>query len=198
MSSLYRSAISSRIAKLPQLPPIDGPEDDDEGEENDALGALPTPVPAPGLGPPAMPRRTPAASRSRFTKSTPNPAFAPISASAYFSQALQVSVKSTQSDVRIYYTPPAALSIESSVMICHHGAGYSGLSFACFAKEVLEMTQGECGVLALDARRHGRTTCSDPNGSDENLSVEVLTNDLVELLKEVFPDPAASPSFVVS
>ena len=40
-------------------------------------------------------------------------------------------------------------------MICHHGAGYSGLTFACFAKEVTDMTKGECGVLALDARRHG-------------------------------------------
>jgi protein phosphatase methylesterase 1 len=40
-------------------------------------------------------------------------------------------------------------------MVCHHGAGTSGLSFACFAKEVSDMTKGECGVLALDARRHG-------------------------------------------
>jgi len=40
-------------------------------------------------------------------------------------------------------------------MVCHHGAGYSGLSFACFAGEVREMTKGECGVLALDARGHG-------------------------------------------
>lgn len=40
-------------------------------------------------------------------------------------------------------------------MVCHHGAGTSGLSFACFAKEVTDMTKGECGVLALDARRHG-------------------------------------------
>lgn len=41
-------------------------------------------------------------------------------------------------------------------MICHHGAGYSGLSFACFAKEITDTTKGECGVLAIDARRHGK------------------------------------------
>ena len=40
-------------------------------------------------------------------------------------------------------------------MVFHHGAGYSGLSFACLAKEITEMTKGECGVLSLDARRHG-------------------------------------------
>ena len=41
-------------------------------------------------------------------------------------------------------------------MVCHHGAGYSGLSFACFAKEVTDLTNGNCGVLALDARQHGK------------------------------------------
>lgn len=41
-------------------------------------------------------------------------------------------------------------------MICHHGAGYSGLSFACFAKEITDTSKGECGVLAMDARRHGK------------------------------------------
>lgn len=40
-------------------------------------------------------------------------------------------------------------------MICHHGAGYSGLSFACFAKEIAAVAKGECGILAFDARRHG-------------------------------------------
>lgn len=55
--------------------------------------------------------------------------------------------------MRIYHTPaPAA---DGTVMICHHGAGYSGLSFACFAKEVAALSNGECGVMAFDARRHG-------------------------------------------
>ncbi len=41
-------------------------------------------------------------------------------------------------------------------MICHHGAGYGGLSFACMAKEVQDLSNGECGILAPDARRHGK------------------------------------------
>jgi protein phosphatase methylesterase 1 len=53
----------------------------------------------------------------------------------------------------VYYTPPKFA--DGAVMVCHHGAGTSGLSFACFAKEVTDMTKGECGVLAVDARRHG-------------------------------------------
>ena len=56
-------------------------------------------------------------------------------------------------DFRIYHTP--APGVDGTVMVCHHGAGYSALSFACFAKEVSALSKGECGVLALDARRHG-------------------------------------------
>jgi len=41
-------------------------------------------------------------------------------------------------------------------MVCQHGAGFSGLSFACMAKEITDLSKGECGVMALDARRHGK------------------------------------------
>jgi protein phosphatase methylesterase 1 len=39
------------------------------------------------------------------------------------------------------------------ILISYHS--YSGLTFACLAKEVVELSKGECGVLAFDARRHG-------------------------------------------
>lgn len=95
-------------------------------------------------------------------------------------------------------------------MVCHHGAGTSGLSFACFAKEVTDLTKGECGVLAVDARRHGTQvevplrasltvlpgkTTSEEN--DENLAIDVLTLDFCELIQTLFSDPAKSPSFLV-
>ena len=52
MSDLYRSAISARLAKLPQDLPLnsDGDEDNEEGEGADTVGALP----GSGMGPPAM------------------------------------------------------------------------------------------------------------------------------------------------
>lgn len=139
----------ARISKLPSLP--SGPEDDEEDEEEsgDSLGALPGALPGSGLGPPARPAHT---ARTHL-KRAPNPAFAPISAEGYFSSAAQVAVPSRNLDARVYYTPPAFA--DGTVLVCHHGAGYSGLSFACFAREVGSMTRGECGVLALDARRHG-------------------------------------------
>lgn len=100
-------------------------------------------------------------------------------------------------------------------MVCHHGAGTSALSFACFAKEVSDMSKGECGVLALDARRHGASifisaelghralncilgkTKSTSEKPDSDLSISVLTSDLFALLQTLYPDPSTTPTFIV-
>ena len=95
------------------------------------------------------PSRTPRAPR----KHAPNPALTPISASGFFDQAMQVAVPASDLDVRAYYTTPKFE--DGTVMVCHHGAGYSGLTFACMAKEVTDMSKGECGVLSYDCRGHG-------------------------------------------
>lgn len=79
--------------------------------------------------------------------------YAPISAEGFFEQAVEVEVAATHLNMRVYYTPPPAA--DGTVMVCHHGAGYSALSFACFAKEVQRISEQKCGILALDARRHG-------------------------------------------
>lgn len=67
---------------------------------------------------------------------------------------MQVSVPTSDLDFRVYYSPPKFE--DGTVIICHHGAGYSGLTFACMAKEITDMSKGECGVLAYDCRGHGR------------------------------------------
>ena len=66
---------------------------------------------------------------------------------------MQVTGPHLDLDIRAYYTPPKFEG--GTVMVCHHGAGYSGLSFACVAKEVTDMSRGECGVLSYDCRGHG-------------------------------------------
>ncbi|KAA1467211.1 protein phosphatase methylesterase [Dentipellis sp. KUC8613] len=197
MSDLHRSAMHARIAKLPRIPPAHAPppagptdEDGDEEaeEEADSLGALPS-----SMGPP------PSRARAR-PRRTPNPAFSPISASTYFADAVQVAVPASHLDMRVYYTPPRVPADDDStgsVMVCHHGAGFSALSFACLAKEVGRATAGECGVLALDARRHAGKTMPTDGSSDEDLSLDVLVADLTNLLKAVFPDPAAAPTFLL-
>ena len=99
-------------------------------------------------------------------------------------------------------------------MICHHGAGYSGLSFACLAKEITEMTKGECGVLSLDARRHGNKCTLDcshkksllnkisgkttsTEAADSDLSIDVLVADFCEMIQILFRDPSNCPTLLV-
>ncbi|KAI5886219.1 protein phosphatase methylesterase [Schizophyllum commune H4-8] len=223
MSDLYRSAMSARIAKLPpDLPPGDDfvtrapgfgdgvnrapafDDDDDEEFETDGLGDLPNS----GLGPPAVPpnphlqrldprarNQNPTYNKRNTREHKPNPAFAPLSAAGLFAESAQIPLPDRGLDMRVYYT--AAGSPTGPLLVAHHGAGYSGLSFACFAGEITSTTRGELGVLALDARRHGKTTSLvDPE--PEDLSITTLVDDLVALLTTMFPDPARAPGFLLT
>jgi protein phosphatase methylesterase 1 len=144
---------------------------------------------------------------------TPNADFAPISAAGLFDAANQISVSAAGGqltlDMRVYYTPPS--KAHGTLMVCHHGAGYGGLSFACLAREVTAMTHGELGVMAFDARRHGegepllewcdshkkfkgKTTSS---GDDTDLSIDTLVTDFVALLEATFTERATAPHLLV-
>src|SRR5579872_5874671 len=126
MSNLYRSAIHARLSKLPPMPPPEELEGgDEEEEEADTLGSLPSMSPPPV----SLPK---SGSGSSSTKQSRLDAYKPISASGYFDQALEINVPSAQLNFRAYYTPPKGK--DGTVFVCHHGAGYSALSFACFAK----------------------------------------------------------------
>lgn len=78
------------------------------------------------------------------------------------------------STFRVYYTPPSKGKASAAtsngtlddagedddeespvVYVCHHGAGYSAMSFALLSKELVEISEGKAGVLALDCRGHG-------------------------------------------
>ena len=132
---------------------------------------------------------------NRTQRSPNNETFKPISASSYFDQAIEVSVPESDLKFRVYYTPPR--SDNGTVLVCHHGAGYSGLSFSCLAKEVVQCSGGDCGVLSIDCRGHGRTTRISGEPAEEDLTIETLTNDLVNLLSRVFSNPANAPSILV-
>ncbi|KAF7375637.1 Protein phosphatase methylesterase 1 [Mycena sanguinolenta] len=191
MSDLLRSTMAARLAKLPlDLPPQSVDEQDEldseEAEAGDSLGALYS-----GLGPPAVPRQ--GGSKSRTVR-VPNPDFAPISGADYFSEALQVAVPTRQLDCRVYYTPPK--SEDGTVLVCHHGAGYAALSFACLAKELVGMSRGQVGVLSADARRHGKTKTTAEK-EDENLDIGILVEDFVCTISAVWKEPAAAPTLLL-
>lgn len=165
---------------------------DEEEEEEDGLGDLP-PVRIPGAG---STRSHP--TQGNATRVSRTQDFSPISASTFLAQAVQVSVPDSGLEFRVYYTPPTAKGPEGTVLVCHHGAGYSGLSFACFAQEVTNMSRGELGMLIMDARGHGKTAPLDPSEPNADvLDLSVLAADFVNLLSTLFPNPAEAPSLIL-
>lgn len=83
----------------------------------------------------------------------------------------------------VYTTPPTA---KGPLLVTHHGAGSSGLSFALFASEVRKALPN-AGVLSLDARGHGETVIEklEPRNCNAtlDLSLEILSHDLLEVIQ---------------
>ena len=81
-----------------------------------------------------------------------------------------------------YIIPPTA---KGPLLVTHHGAGSSGLSFALFACEIRKALPN-AGVLSLDARGHGETFVEllGDQGNNENLdlSLETLSQDLLNVI----------------
>lgn len=143
----------------------------------------------------------------------PNAMFSPVSAAGFFDQASQVSVVASGLEYRVYYSPPKYA--DGTVIVCHHGAGWSALTFAHFSKEVKSSSQGECGILAFDCRGHGmpagrhsvavtdinaktgKTTSTAASSKPADMSINVLTTDLVNLVTTTFPDVKEAPTLLV-
>ena len=72
------------------------------------------------------------------------------------------------------------------LLVTHHGAGSSGLSFALFASEICKAIP-KCGVLSLDARGHGETIVDQTEQKSEdpnmNLTLETLGQDLFDVIQ---------------
>ncbi|CAO1624688.1 unnamed protein product [Sympodiomycopsis kandeliae] len=72
-----------------------------------------------------------------------------------------------------------------TMILFHHGAGFSALSFALAAKEITAQTNGSIGVMSFDCRGHGRTV--HPDGQDLNMSLDRLTQDAIGVLERLYP-----------
>ncbi|KAG6901734.1 hypothetical protein C0995_008388 [Termitomyces sp. Mi166 len=153
---------SARVPKLPSLPHSNEEDEDHENEEAANRADTPNQLVYPILN--AHPYLPPHTSNRLF----------------------RLLLRRAGFDFRIYYTPPAFT--DGTVMICHHSLR---ADLRVFRKEITDMTKGECGVLAIDVRRHGKTTPTSDH-SDEDLSIEVPIQDLMEVTRKIFPDPARS------
>jgi protein phosphatase methylesterase 1 len=111
---------------------------------------------------------------------------APLPWDDFFSQELFFEQKTPSETINhhVYLTPPTATG---PLIVTHHGAGSSGLSFAAFTQELLKILP-TAGVLSLDARGHGRTTTTTSSGGappTQDLSLTTLAEDLAFVVNAV-------------
>jgi hypothetical protein len=137
----------------------------------------------------------------------------PLSGSDYFAQALSVRPPGSDTTFRVYHTPAQPRDGSNGILfVFHHGLGYSGLSFACAARELAALCRGECGFLALDCRGHGpydslaleetlifggRMTGKTEGEEQYSLTLDRMSNDLVDVLRELLPDRATAPKVLL-
>ncbi|XP_056646096.1 protein phosphatase methylesterase 1 isoform X1 [Diorhabda sublineata] len=110
---------------------------------------------------------------------TPVKNYTPIKWTEYFEK--QETVEITSGKFHIY-----TKGFEGPILLCLHGGGYSGLTWALFAEEVSKLIN--CRVIAIDLRGHGNTSTIN----DADLSLEMLSQDVVEIaskLTETNPSP---------
>lgn len=79
----------------------------------------------------------------------------------------------------VYYDPPATGS--ESIIVLHHGAGSSAMSWALCAKEIRSQLP-KSGILSVEAREHGSVVWHDDGTVDNNLEIDVLAQDLVRMI----------------
>ncbi|KAG9517787.1 protein phosphatase methylesterase 1, partial [Aureobasidium melanogenum] len=119
-------------------------------------------------------------SESSISSPTPNPW------SKYFEQELFLDSKteSQHAKYHVYLTPPRDPA-KGPLFICHHGAGATGMSFACFAAAVRKEMPG-AGICSLEAREHGSAVFA-PSSNEEVLdfSIETLVADTLAMIEGV-------------
>ena len=108
----------------------------------------------------------------------------PLPWNDYFTHELYLGLARPSENItyHAYLTPPAA---KGPLLVTHHGAGSSGLSFALFAMEVRKVLPS-VGILSIDARGHGETVVekpkSQPTDAIVDLSLETLSQDLLDVI----------------
>ncbi|ETI28525.1 hypothetical protein G647_00975 [Cladophialophora carrionii CBS 160.54] len=186
MSDLQRSFARTHLSRLPPEPPTSL---DEQAEQEDDVGDLRPGSPNDSSSSASSTSSTgtivPSPSRNLFEKPRRSRT-APLPWDDFFTQELAFERKTPAEIIHhhVYLAPPSA---SGPLIVTHHGAGSSGLSFAAFAAELLKVLPN-AGVLSLDARGHGQTTITTSSGSlppSQDLSLPTLAEDLAFVVNAV-------------
>jgi protein phosphatase methylesterase 1 len=161
MSDLAKHFAKTKLSSMPPPDPLpeEPPEYEDDSSSASSMSSTGTVIPT----------------------STQRPAPA-IHWSDYFAQEFYIEqdrLGKGHAKFHVYVTPPA--TPKAPVLVLHHGAGSSAMSFALMAKEV-KKAMPELGIIAVEARDHGSVVWDAEGNVDNNLSVELLSQDLVDML----------------
>jgi protein phosphatase methylesterase 1 len=162
MGDLLKSFAKAKLGSLPPELVHQEEQEDDQGDSSSAssMSSTGTVVPSPGHKPaPTL----------------------PLPWSEFFARELYLEKQGEgySAKYHVYVTPPA--TPKDPLLVLHHGAGSSGLSWSLFAVELKRLLP-EAGLLALDARDHGSTVWDSSGVASADLSLSALTQDMVDMI----------------
>lgn len=177
MSDLARSFAKAKLSHMPppsELPIPEDPEDDSSSASS--MSSTGTVIPT------SSQRPAPAINWSdyfdqEFYLETED--LTPSSSASSSSSSSTGTGKANHAKYHVYLTPPRSRT--APLIVLHHGAGSSALSFALCAKELHKMLP-DAGILAVEARDHGSVVWDADGGVDNDLSIDVLSADLVTMI----------------
>ncbi|KAF2096580.1 protein phosphatase methylesteras-like protein 1 [Rhizodiscina lignyota] len=159
MSDLARSFAKTKLTSLPPEAPLAEEEREDDSSSASSMSSVGTIRPSSSHKP---------ANR--------------VSWADFFSQELYLEQKTEKDHAKyhVYYTPPASLKLP--LLVLHHGAGSSGLSFGLFARDFRKLMP-DTGILCLEARDHGSVVWRNDTGDiDTDLSIDTLSQDMADMI----------------
>lgn len=159
MSGIAKSFAKSRLVVFPPESPL--PEDnEDDSSSASSMSSTGT------IRPPASSFRKPAL---------------PVSWTDFFDQELYLEKKSATESAKFHVYVNRPHSPKDALIVLHHGAGSSALSFAlCVA--ALRILLPSTGILAIEAREHGSVVWDADGQVDSRLSIDLLSRDLVDMI----------------
>lgn len=106
----------------------------------------------------------------------------PVPWTDFFDQELYLEKQtdSQHAKYHVYVIPPS--NTKAPLLVLHHGAGSSGMSFALFVREFRKLMP-ESGVFCLEAREHGSVVWDNMTEEvNTDLSIDVLSYDMAEMV----------------
>jgi protein phosphatase methylesterase 1 len=159
MSDLAKSFAKTKLSPLPPEPPL--PEDDYQDDSSSASSM---------------------SSIGTIRPTSSHKAAPPVHWTDFFAQELYLEkqAETQHAKYHVYLTPPKDLN--APLLVLHHGAGSSGLSFALFTREFRKLMP-DTGILCLEAREHGSVVWQNASGEvDTDLSINVLSQDMADMI----------------